>query len=52
MTQQNNLSPMFVGNVSELCAFLRTSRSTLYRWLKDNPEKYRRVGRTIFLLTL
>lgn len=51
MTQQN-LSPVFVGNISELCVFLRTSRTTLYRWMKANPAKYRRIGRTIFLLTL
>ncbi len=39
-------TPLFVGSIAEVCGFLRCSRTTLWRRMKDRPECFRRLGRT------
>lgn len=39
-------APLFVGSIAEVCEYLRCSRTTLWRRMKDRPECFRRLGRT------
>lgn len=46
------MTPLFVGTRKELCGYLKCSRTSLWRRMKERPECFRVLGRTIFLLTL
>ena len=47
-----NTTPIFAGTTDEVCKFLHIGRTTLWRYRKERPEAFRKLGKMIFILTL
>lgn len=46
------MTPIFAGTTAEMCTYLNCSRTTLWRMMKQRPECFKKLGKTIFLITL
>lgn len=50
--QNGNVQVVAHGSVQDICDYLNCSRSTLWRRMKDNPERFIRLGRSQILLVI
>lgn len=42
-----NPQPLFIGSVAEVASYLKCSRTTVWRRMKDRPDCFRRLGKSI-----
>ena len=52
MPELHNQQVVARGSVQDICDYLKCSRSTLWRRMKDNPERFVRIGRSQVLLVI
>lgn len=52
MSELQNSQVVAHGTQKDICDYLHCSRSTLWRRMKDNPERFVRIGRSQILLVI
>ena len=52
MLERQDIQVVAHGTPKDICDYLNCSRSTLWRRMKDNPERFIRLGKSQILLVI